>query len=80
MVIREDEHPHIRQVGRYLAYLFLAFNTAMVISAFVDIAGLKRDFSTQLIGPIAIVIFLYLRDMEKNAEIRGRRQADKQQD
>lgn len=65
------EIPHIRKLGRYLFYFPCALGFGFLTAFTGHIIGLPEEFSKQLIFPLFLVAFLSLRDLEKNAELRG---------
>lgn len=71
------DYPHIRKTGRYLFYAVCAIG-AGVMASLVMAVFFARDVAIQMVGPVSIAAFIALRDLEKNAEARGReREAEK---
>lgn len=74
--MQPDELPNLRRVGRYAFYAPCAFGFAILAAALLISAfGMKKEWVRQAIGPVFVVAFLALRDLEKNAEARGRAQS-----
>lgn len=67
-----DEYPLTRKVGRYGFYLICACSVAMIGTALIARTGVSDDFARSLVTPISIIIFIALRDIEKNAFKRAR--------
>jgi len=65
------EYPYIRKTSRYLFYAICSIGFSIIVTLPAS-AFIARDVIMQLIGPISIAAFLALRDLEKNAEARGK--------
>lgn len=71
-----SEYPHIRKTGRYLFYAVCAIGAGVIVSL-ATAAFFARDVAIQIVGPVSIAAFIALRDLEKNAEARGRKQGQR---
>lgn len=70
-----DEFTHIRKVGRYGFYGLCAFGVAVLAGVLARLIGLAGFAERAAVIVTILVVFMALRDSEKNAEARGRRQA-----
>ena len=70
------DYPHTRKLGRYLFYFPCAMGFGFLVAFTALSLGMPEKFSKQLIFPLFVVAFLSLRDLEKNAELRGYQSRD----
>lgn len=75
-MVRENEYPHLRKVGRYLFYAPCALGFGLLAGVTLLALGIARDLAMPLGNLCAFFAFLALRDIEKNAFIRARKGMD----
>lgn len=66
-----DDYPHIRKVGRYVFFALCAFSMSILVYAIFRKLGAADFVCDHGANIVMFVCFLALRDMDKNARLKG---------
>lgn len=64
-----SEYPHARRVGAYGFFLFCALCCGLGVAVILAVSGVDRAWAKEVIMPVAVAVFLALRDMTKRPPV-----------